>query len=391
MRVAYERLRRVGALHLTPIVVNELLEAFLSSTAMHGGFSDADTLANIGRILHDRSATHLRLLLLLRRSVSLRGRGHRTESEAVLKDMRGCWKDYANTDYERYLHGRLLLSKAENAIHANRLEDAQNLLEQCARITEDKVIKNKTMDCHLQRMRVTAYGRVYRYRGDFDAALTHFEMTMNAPEMDQPEGIMQKCHALHHLSDVYCELGKPKVAQTRLDPTLTKLRAGNVNSVAFRRLLQCSVEIAIRTSDILAAEKYLKWLTETFDNMQVVDPADQVGHVYCEIKYAMIDYTTQQEGACRLEGSRQHLLKAKRLLNRYETFESDGYYIYFVNQFLDLVHNRLGNPSVMASAGIVPCHERRYFMVGVGTHDHNFVQAEMEKFYAASTSNVSSL
>lgn len=348
------------------VLVNEFLEACLSSTASKWRFDSVHRLRELADYVEESTPKHLQQLLLLRLSLALRSGGLHAESSELLKAKCIDSVKSAQNSTERYFGGRLCLSQAENCIHAEEFRDACSYMSQCSEILEELRSGNKEMHIHLSRMHATASGRLWRYMGRFETSLDCLQLANDAPDMSQPQSLMQRCHIIHHMSDVLCELGQLSLARDSLRRILTEVDwSKKTETAAYRRLMTSLTEVEIRSGDLTAAEKILSWLRDNFQKTLATDPADQIGHVYTEIKSAIVAY--RKKDTEYLRTVERHLLEALSLIGKYGTFPKGSFYDEFVRRFLELVSGRTRVTSAV---------ETRHFMAGLGTHDYDFIKNE---------------
>ena len=94
---------------------------------------------------------------------------------------------------------------------------------------------------------------------------------------------------MHHLGDVFCELGIPKETEKLVLKEIEQLRAhGKQHSKAFWRLALLLAEAYIRQGILEAAKALLRELLVVFEGMVNHDVADQLGHVRLMIGLAHV-------------------------------------------------------------------------------------------------------
>jgi tetratricopeptide (TPR) repeat protein len=174
---------------------------------------------------------------------------------------------------------------------------------------------------------------------------------------------------MHHLGDVYCELGIPKETEKLVLKEIEQLRAhGKQHSKAFRRLALPLAEAYIQQGILEPAKALLGELLVIFEGMVNHDVPDQLGHVRLMIGLARVGWSQ-----ARCPEARQILEKALVLTENYGTFSKGNFYKGVIYLFLSLVNFELHKyPEArltLASANDIFYEETpRHFIPGMGSY-----------------------
>ena len=298
---------------------------------------------------------YLRLAVVNRQSVVLRFEGDHDQSDVLIQDI---LKRIPTKDIRSHcLYGRLLLSRTENAILRKEFDKAAYYLEQWG-------VKNNPpsrYEFQVVRLKNTVYGRVSRYLGDFSHACNCLEACLLTSSTDS------RYHVMHHLADVYCELGCAGKAQDLLTNSVENLSArGKQHSKAFRRLLLSLAEAYIQQLRFKEARAALLQLGDIFDGIVGHDVSDQLNHVRSILGQVRIAYSESRWSEA-LESSE----KAFNLAQNYKTFSDGNYYTGIILLFRTVIFSELKqlpeSRSAFASAKL--CDQGpRYFIPGIGTY-----------------------
>lgn len=258
------------------------------------------------------------------------------------------------------MYGRLLLSHAENAILRNDFDLAEKRIRTWE--TMNKVATG--LELQMIRLKNTVIGRIYRYRGQFTDAENTLRRCLDSIPCDH-----SRYHVMHHLADVYCELGMEGSARKLVNEPVTELRKqGKQSSKTFRRLGLPLAEVYLRSKQFGDAEKLYTELLSIYKTKESLDDSDQIGHVRCSIGLARVAWSQQ-----KFADTQKKLESALDLTERYSTFDSRGFYSGVINLFLAVVHSTLGNiPAAESTYGvateILDRTQRQYHMPGMGTY-----------------------
>ena len=182
----------------------------------------------LARIQEPGLPDYLRMAIAHRKSISLRLKGDHDRSDVVVQDTLGSIV-FNSTDIRSYCsYGRLLLSRAENAILRKEFDKAESYLTSW----EVKDSPPSGLELQVVRLKNTVIGRVSRYQGRFPHARYCLEECLKALSGDP-----SRYHVIHHLADVYCELRIPGEAEKLVFDEVMRLRGrGRQRSKAFRHL-----------------------------------------------------------------------------------------------------------------------------------------------------------
>jgi tetratricopeptide (TPR) repeat protein len=303
---------------------------------------------------------HLRIALAVRRSINLRAMGGHTKSDLVLNVFSQgaaiCGQDIRL----HCAHGRLLLSKAENAIQRDEFDEAESYLTRW----EVKNVPPSELELQVVRLKNTAIGRVLRYLGKFEDSCHYLKECLNTIP-----GKESRYHVMHHLADIYCELQCPQEAERLVKQEVDRFRSqSKERTKPFRRLLLPLAEAYILQEAYGVATTVLLELTDIYRGISKPDVSDQLGHVRSVMGLARVHWHTGQYNEAR--GA---LADSLALIEEYETFVKKGFYAGVAHLFLSIVDTKLQNEQE-AQASLSLAHEclqaqfARLFMPGIGTY-----------------------
>jgi hypothetical protein len=282
----------------------------------------------LSRIQDPDLPEHLRMAIATRRSISLRFQGDHDLSDVVIQEILDKVSLDASDMRSHCSHGRLLLSRTENAILRKEFDKAASYLASWN-------VKNSPvsgLELQVVRLKNTVFGRVSRYQGEFDHAKYCLEQCL----MTIP-GDASRYHVIHHLADVYCELRRPGEAEQLVLGEFEDLRVrGKQGSKSFRRLALPLVEAYIEQRKVGPAKAILQELLHIFDSIVSPDVADQLGQVRSMIGLARVGW--YEAGWSE---TRQSLEKALALTKKYRTFSEGNFYIGVIYLFLSVVNFEL--------------------------------------------------
>lgn len=311
---------------------------------------------------------HLRIAIAVKKSIFLRFMGNHAQSDMVIDDIEKKVSTNGEDIRLHCAHGRLLLSRAENAIHREEFKEAAAHLARW----ETKKDPPSALELQVLRLKNTVIGRVFRYQGEFGDSCYTLETTLQliTGHGSMYHGNGSRYHGMHHLADVYCELGAPEKAQCLVFADITALRErGKEHSKPFRRLVLPLAEAYILQGQYTTAQEALQELISIYCAIASPDPSDQLGHVRCIIGLARIDWYTE-----RWYEADQRLEKAMLLIKKYGTFVKEGFYAGFICLFRSVMNKRLHRPSdtqrLLADASIFLQAQEgsRHFIPGIGSY-----------------------
>ncbi|CZS92454.1 uncharacterized protein RAG0_03007 [Rhynchosporium agropyri] len=339
---------------------NDLVEASLATYTLVGKPRTKDFISVIAKLQVPELPDYLRMAVANRESILLRFKGDHDQSDVVIQNILGSnatdWKDMRS--YCAY--GRLLLSRTENAILRKEFAKAKSYLETWA----VKKSEPSLLELQLVRFKNTVFGRLSRYEGDFQHSRHCLEGCLASVIGDS-----SRYHVMHHLGDVYCELGEPDKVEELVFDDMEQLKArGKQQSKAFRRLALPLAEAYIRQGNFEAAKIIFQELLVTFEGMLNHDVADQLGHVRLLIGLARVSRSQAQ-----WFDTRQILEKALLLTENYNTFSKKNYYKGVIYLFLSLVNFELhkytkGRLTLASANDILREEAPRHFMPGMGSY-----------------------
>jgi len=339
---------------------DSLVEASLATYQLLGPSRKKDLISVLARIQGPELPDYLQMAIADRKSVSLRFKGDHNQSDVIIQDILGSIAIDSKDIRSYCAYGRLLLSRAENAILRKEFSKAESYVA----TWEVKNSEPSGPELQVVRLKNTVLGRVFRYEGDFPHARHCLEKCLQTIPGDA-----SRYHIMHHLGDVYCELGVPGEVEKLVLDEINQLRArGKQHSKAFRRLALPLAEAYILQMRLQATEAVLRELLDIFEGMAGHDVSDQLNHVRSMIGLARVSW--QQ---ARWSEARQTLESALGLTGKYRTFSKGNYYIEVIYLFLSVVnfelHKYLEGQSTLASAQDILCKEMpRHFMPGMGSY-----------------------
>lgn len=179
---------------------------------------------------------------------------------------------------------------------------------------------------------------------------------------------VSRYHIIHHLADVYCELGLPWQAEELSLAKVQQLRAyGKQHSRVFRRVALPLSEAYILQGKLIEAETLLWELVDLFERMSRPDVSDQLGHVRSMFGVARIRWDN------RWLETRPILETALSLCEKYKTFSTGNFYMRVIYLFLavggfNVDHQSVGQRSLYFAIDELRQTARQHFMPGIGTY-----------------------
>ena len=296
----------------------------------------------------------------MQKSICLRFQGDLSQSNAVLDDtLKDCHFDTPNNKLH-YVHGRLLLSKAENTILCDDFENARSYLANW----EIRGQAPSGLELKLLRMKNTTVGRLSRYLGQFVEAREILEQCLEPADTDGSH-----YHIMYHLADIYCETDASKEAEKLISAHIQQLRdTGKQSLKAFRRLGLSLIEVYIMQKQWGLADDLLKELLAIFDRIANPDVPDQLGQVRLMMARARVSFNDHQT----LE-ARHALERALSLTECYSTFQDRSFYQGVVYLFLAVIDHRIGayesgQNNLSKAQNIFNIQKPRFYMPGMGSY-----------------------
>ena len=311
---------------------------------------------------------YLQLAIVNRQSVVSRLKGDHDQSDVLIQNILN--RPVATDIRSHCLHGRLLLSRAENAILREEFVEATLYLKQWE-------VKNNPptgYEFQVVRLKNTVLGRVSRYQGDF----LHAERCLNAC-LKIITSETSRYHVKHHLADVYCELDLAGKAEELLKEDIADLRVPDKQRLkAFRRLLLPWAEACIRQGRFDEAKTDLLELSAIFDRIIDHDVSDQLDHVRSILGLVHIAYR-----GSRWVEALENSDKALVLMQKYKTFSDGSFYIGLIYLFHTVIYFELGKLQesriAFASAKFYD-QKPRHFIPGMGTYVLQSLESRIKSF-----------
>lgn len=342
-------------------VRDSIVEASLATYKLFGTSRTKDVISVLAKIHDPELPDYLRMAIATRKSILLRLKGDHDQSDVVIQDILGSVVIDSKDIRSHCAYGRLLLSRTENAILRKEFDKAELYLTSW----EVKNLRDPSgLELQVVRLKNTVHGRVSRYKGKFEHARYCLEACLKTIPSDA-----SRYHVMHHLGDVYCELGIPKETEKLVLKEIEQLRAhGKQHSKAFRRLALPLAEAYIQQGILEPAKALLGELLVIFEGMVNHDVPDQLGHVRLMIGLARVGWSQ-----ARWPEAHQTLEKALVLTENYRTFSKRNFYKGVIYLFLSLVNFELHKyPEArltLASANDILYEETpRHFIPGMGSY-----------------------
>jgi len=340
---------------------DSLVEVFLATNKLVGKARSIEAISILSRVQDNELPDYLQMAIANRESINLRFRGDHDQSDIVILEMLGRIATNREDMRSYCAYGRLLLSRAENAILRKDFAKAKSFLE----VLGVKDPGNPSLlELQLLRMKTACYGRVSRYEGDFSHSRDCLEHCLATLPDDA-----SRYHVMHHLGDIYCELKMPeKAVELVLDETNNLRARGKQNSKPFRRLALPLAEAYIQQESFAAAKSIFLELLNVYKGIVNHDIVDQLGHVRSMIGLARIE-----RSQTRWSEARHILENTLVLVEHYRTFSKGSYYIGIIFLFLSFVNSNLHkyseSRSNLASAEDILHKEKpRHFIAGLGSY-----------------------
>ncbi|TIA58077.1 hypothetical protein D6C77_05762 [Aureobasidium pullulans] len=264
------------------------------------------------------------------------------------------------------LKGRLLLSLAENSIVCESLQEAESLLSEWEKKSEQAT----PLEVQVLRMKNTVVGRISRYKGDFKHAAECLETCLKGVQTEAA-----RYHVEYHLADVYCELRNPDAAQRLLEGDVARLKDAEIRvSKPLRRLLLPLAETLILQDRWKEAESELTSLARMFDEVACSDTSDQLGHVRSIIGLARIDFHHRDYDSTIIRTE-----KALKLVQYYDTFAATSFYSWFLYRFQASTYHKMRNfGKANESLDLSNRYDEipRHYMTGLGTYAMDLLESD---------------
>ena len=337
---------------------DSLVEAWLAACRSTTTLGSA--ISMLTEIRNTELPNHLRMAIANQQSISLRLNGGHDQSDKVIQEALNKIS-FEKTDVRLHcFYGRLLLSQTENAILRKEFSKARSILTSW----EAKSSPPSGLELQVLRLKNTVTGRILQYEGFFQDACDCLKECLQTVPSDTG-----RFHIMHHLADVYCELGAPIKAERLILNVVNQLRAqGKQHSKPFRRLALPLVEAYIEQRNFEAAENILTELLVVFDGISGHDVADQLDHVRSVLGLARINWYKPQWSEAR-----QSLDSALGLTGKYRTFSKKNFYIGVIHVFLSVVQLQLAEDILCKQ---IP----RHFMPGMGSYFLDQLRLSVESF-----------
>jgi tetratricopeptide (TPR) repeat protein len=339
---------------------NSLVEASLATYNLLGPTRKTDLISVLAEIQDLELPDYLRMAIADRKSILLRFKGDHDQSDVVIQDILESIVMDSKDIRSHCAYGRLLLSLTENAILRKEFGEAASYLA----IWEVRNSVPSGLELQVVRLKNTVLGRVSRYDGKFQ----HARYCLEACLQTIP-GSASRYHIMHHLGDVYCELGMPEEVEKLVLGDVEHLRArGKQHSKAFRRLALPLAEAYIQQGRLEAAKTVFRELLDIFEGLVTHDVSDQLNHVRSVIGLARVSWYR-----ARWPEAGQILENALALAENYKTFSKGNYYIGIIYLFLSVVNFELhkypeGRLTLTSANDILYKEVPRHFMPGMGTY-----------------------
>ncbi|KAH8591874.1 hypothetical protein B0O99DRAFT_597720 [Bisporella sp. PMI_857] len=328
LRRAWQTVMRASSIAPPEHLRINVIEASLAAHRFATSSTRADLQSVLASVLANAQhlPDYLRMAVAARQSISLRFQGDHDRSDNVIWEILKSISINTTDIRSHCAYGRLLLSSSENAVLRKDFDTAESYL---TRWEVTQSIPSK-LEIQVLRAKNTVYGRISRYKGNFDHSKHCLEQCL-------PMTMEGYHHIMHHLADVYCELRIPVRAEELVLREFEKLRtAGKKSTKAFRRLGMSLSEAYIEQKKFEPAKIILPELHEIFEGILDPDIADQLGHVRSVICLARIYWYEEHWVKVR-----QLLENALRLAEQYPTFTDGNFYIGVINLFLAVVFSKL--------------------------------------------------
>lgn len=372
MDLLWEYLKEGDFQDLPYIVRASFIEASLSACRLANAAHAKSIVSTVRRLQVPFVPPHLAAMLSWQESVSLRWEGEIDKSDTVLDGIFHQLPEAPKSDPDIRLYcayGRLVFSRAENAIMRNDFDRAWQYVDRW----ESRSHPPSMMEVKLSRLFNTVFGRIARYTGKFLYAQHCFERCLHN---DDPS----YRHIQFHLADIYCELGCAELAKDLLLGDVEKLRQKNSQKLkAFRRLALPLAEAHINLRELNAARYTLEEALKVYESIKDHDVTDQLGHVRTLISLARVDWYE-----CMYSGANERLKRATALVESYSTFITLGFDFAFITLFHSVVKRALANELLSEVS-------RGYFMAGNGTYFFEEISSSAWKCISSHNTELSSV
>lgn len=344
---------------LSQVRSESVIEAYLTASIIsQTGIHQPDPYLNHVRNFDvSNPPDHLRLRIACRHSVILRHSGDYSNSEAEISRAlasAGPFQDPITVGW----YWRLLLSRAENAILHHQLDKVTDILISI-KVRETPSI----FECDVLWMKNIVHARAFRYDGRFEVAADILKDSLVVCKHSSQSSFQ----ILHHLADVYCELGQVAAVRGLLEMPIQSVKARKAfRSIEYRRLLLSWAEMCFIDNKLTEATAALKELACVFNTVTAPGVSEQLDHVRWTVGLARAAFSNSEWIIAS-----GHLDDASYLIWKYETFEDKSFYAGLVWRFRAIVYYKLGMgvdcEQAHYKAGLFKS-SRRHFIAGFGTY-----------------------
>jgi len=274
--------------------------------------------------------------------------------------------------------GNLVLSYASNLLMDGQTTRATHELEAWEPLDHKMPSRMEQDVAHGKHV---VLGRVLRNEGRFQEAVSHYESLLKAACEDNGlVSSMWQVQLFCHLSDLYCEIGRPGRALSLLRPAMEQVAERRWNSTPRGYALQlCQAEALIRQGSLDLAQQQLLELDATIsgalDETGGGNMVSRTKHYLVRASLARISHMKQrwEEALVRWHKTSELVEKYgwKRTFNEAITLLSLAQVLYQLDQPDDAEEVRKQAQSCLDADG------RKYWLVALGSYWYEFVQVPL--------------
>jgi len=267
--------------------------------------------------------------------------------------------------------GELLLSYASNLLHDGQTSRAAQEFEAWQPLHLEQPSR---MELDIERQRHVMLARTRRNEGHFQEALVSYEaLFKDAYKENDSVSSPWQVQTISHLSDMYCEVGRPMATLNILQPELEKMYARNWETTPRgQNLRMCEAEALIRLGYFDMAQQRLHRLQTTFEE---IPGPDMLTRTRCFRAFAGLARIAHMQQRWDVAYTRWHQTLTfletsgwrERRFNAAITLFSLAQVMCRLDQLDDARDTRKQAEACLETDG------RQYWLVGLGSYWYTFV------------------
>ncbi|QVM13232.1 hypothetical protein D8B26_007846 [Coccidioides posadasii str. Silveira] len=358
------------------IVKRAVTVLLLSAAKFHFNPWKNECIRRTKDLLEDEHDCYLKAWATFTESKILRMQGKTTESYKALEEhihntaLPGLDEDLISDVRYNATKGDLVVSFAETLIKHGDLLRAKEELTYWRPLNPDTP---STMERLVLQNRDVMLGRILRNQGRFVEALSYLEkLLQNLSAEDYLVSTGWQMNLVTNVTDLYCEVGRPKDAEAVLDKVLgISYSQGWYNISTGRRLRLALIESFIRRGLFTEAEKYLHELIPIVEAIREPDINQSTEHFRVWAGLARISHLQGQWNEALDRWN--HTLAIVERSGWTQGF-NHGIVLYSIAQVLARVGDITGCQTTLTKAEkSLAVEERKYWIVGLGSYWYDYI------------------